>query len=429
MRSHLVTILSLVTCLVLALCIGTAPAEEANADFLGKPFPDFTVTDTEGNTFTLSEALKDHEAVVINLWATWCAPCGREFPFLNEAYAKYGDRVSFIALSVEREDTAEKIAGYREERGISLPMGRDESGLFRYIHGTGIPATIVVDRFGNAVFYHARAFASGKQVERVLDMFLGDGYTETTVLKEIPRETSTQAFPVSAARAVYPDSGNFKKIMIYSDAFSKPVGGYIVEEDPVRLRIEVAADDDVANMVFVDGFQEKNLETVNLLDPERGVYTYDQRMPGPSDKQAYASVALYENSATETSDKSVTVLLFRDEESVGKLMDEIKAAGYEGSRWEYAEADEKAENKPRIYIVHVLDQNNNPVREVSVNFCTDTSCTLKESDWNGTITFTGDPDVYHVTIVDAPDGYSWDEDYELYTPREYGEWVLRVRKD
>ena len=39
-----------------------AAAETADADFLGKPFPDFTVTDTEGNTFTLSEALKDHKA-------------------------------------------------------------------------------------------------------------------------------------------------------------------------------------------------------------------------------------------------------------------------------------------------------------------------------------------------------------------------------
>ena len=35
----------------------------------------------------------------------------------------------------------------------------------------------------------------------------------------------------------------------------------------------------------------------------------------------------------------------------------------------------------------------------------------------------------HVTIVDAPDGYSRDENYEMYTACVYGEWVLRVRKD
>ena len=49
----------------LVLCVSIAAAE-ATKGFLGKPFPDFTVTDSEGKTFTLSEALKDHEAVLIN---------------------------------------------------------------------------------------------------------------------------------------------------------------------------------------------------------------------------------------------------------------------------------------------------------------------------------------------------------------------------
>ena len=91
--------------------------------------------------------------------------------------------------------------------------------------------------------------------------------------------------------------------------------------------------------------------------------------------------------------------------------------------------DEKAENKQQAYLVHVVDQDGKPVEGVTVNYCTDVSCVPKESDENGLITFTGAPDAYHVTIVDAPDGYSWDEGYEMYTAREYGEWVLRVKKD
>ena len=49
--------------LALALFLAVSAAAEGDSSFLGKPFPDFTVTDTEGNTFTLSEKLKDHEAV------------------------------------------------------------------------------------------------------------------------------------------------------------------------------------------------------------------------------------------------------------------------------------------------------------------------------------------------------------------------------
>ena len=95
------------TCAVMMMTLwtGTATAEEEkNTDFLGKPFPDFSVTDTEGKTFTLSEALKDHQAAMIVFWATWCGPCEREFPYLEEVYQKYGDRVAFIALNEEKRD-------------------------------------------------------------------------------------------------------------------------------------------------------------------------------------------------------------------------------------------------------------------------------------------------------------------------------------
>ena len=77
----------------------------------------------------------------------------------------------------------------------------------------------------------------------------------------------------------------------------------------------------------------------------------------------------------------------------------------------------------------MADQDGRPVEGVSVSFCTDSTCVPKESDESGTITFTGAPEIYHVQIIDAPDGYSWDENYEMYTTREYGEWVLRIRKN
>ena len=434
MKKRFCGIAALVTCVMLAmlaLSAGTAVSESAG--LLGTPFPDFTAADTEGTPFTLSEALKNHEAVLINFWASWCGPCGAEFPVLNDVYGKYGDRVAFIALSIEENDTMEAIEAYRAERGLSIPMGRDEGEkLYQVTSATVIPVTVVVDRFGNTVFYQEGIFQSENDLARVLDTFLGDGYTETAVLNGIPKDTSTRAFPVSAARALYPDSGDCRKITLYADALEQPRTGYIVPGDSVRVRIEIAADDNVESMIYVDTVTSGMPYVVDLLDPERGVYVYDQRVPDPTDDALYVNVGLFDMNNPVDDDRTVMLLLFRNEESIGKLADQLKEMNYGEVRWEYADAEEKAENTentPQAYVVHVVDQDSNPVGEVTVNFCTDTSCVPKESDGQGTIVFTGEPAAYHVTIIDAPEGYSWDENFEMYTTREYGEWILRVRKD
>ena len=208
----------------------------------------------------------------------------------------------------------------------------------------------------------------------------------------------------------------------------KPIAGYIIPEDSVRLRIEVAADDDVVNMTLMDLNTGAATDVLSLLDPERSIYLYDQKLAGPEDEETCVQVQLYNRTVDDESiDRQCIVFLFPDEESINKLVEEMKAVTSGEVSWEYAD-DTKAVTA-QAYILHVVDQENNPVGEVSVNFCTDTACVPRESDENGTVTFTGEPDVYHVQIIDVPDGYSWDEDYEMYTTREYGEWVLRVRKD
>ena len=64
-----------------------------------------------------------------------------------------------------------------------------------------------------------------------------------------------------------------------------------------------------------------------------------------------------------------------------------------------------------------------------VAFCTDTSCILQQSDDNGTISFNGTPDIYHLQLLKVPEGYSFDSDFEVYTEKVYEEWLLRIRKE
>ena len=173
--------------LMLALLVPLTPASAESSGPItpGGTFPDFTV-ETTGGTFTLSEALREKDAVLLIFWATWCGPCVHEFPFIQQVYEAHGDRLAVVALSVEPTDTMEVIAGFAEEHGLTFPMGRDEPSLFYRTGEAGIPTPVVIDRFGTVCYLQAGAMPDADHAARLVEPFLGDGYTESLVLDGIP---------------------------------------------------------------------------------------------------------------------------------------------------------------------------------------------------------------------------------------------------
>ncbi len=413
--------------ILLALCFSTAAAEDENV--LGRPFPDFSVTDTEGNTFTLSEALKDHEAVLINIWATWCQPCEVEMPFLNEAYAQYGDRVAFIALSCEADDTLELIEAYRRDHGIAFPMGRDEnSALDQYLGGGGIPKTVIVDRFGNAAFLRVGSFMSAGEVTRAIAFFLGSDYVETVPLTKIPQDASTCAYPASAATAVIVENENARPVTFYLGEETEPVTAWVIYDDTARLRLEAAASDNPASLICYDYGLFAFFDLPDLFDPQRGAFVYEAPMPGEEAEIRVSYVCLVE-SGLEDAEALAGIYLIAGDEVIDDMADMISAAGHTVT-WEYAEPEDAEEAAPPdAYILYIVDQNGAPVPGMIVNFCTDTACIPQKADDEGVIAFNGEPDVYHVQLLKAPEGYSFDADFEMFAGPAYGEWAVRIRKD
>lgn len=417
--------------LVLALFAVSAAAE--NVDILGKPLPEFTVEDTDGNTFTVSEALKDHKAVLINIWATWCPPCRGEFPDLNEVYQQYRDRVSFIALSSEPNDTIPVIADFRKEMGLTIPMGREEgTGLASYLNVTGIPTTVIVDRFGNAVFMQSGAFSGAEEVKRLLDAFLGEKYTETKVLDRIPGDTATRALPVSAARGMHVDNEGARRAVIHSffdylDNLNWDYEVYVLNDSTARLHFEIAASDNPAGMaVYCDNVMH---EISSLLDAEKNIYVLEYPMPGEEAEQHYSLVALADRYNADD-EGSRQIILLESEKYMDELLDEIRGLGAT-AEWEYAEdkQEQAAAAATDAYILHMTDQYGEPVSGVMANFCTDAACNTMVSDEKGIITVSGAPENYHVQLLKVPEGYSFDNEFEMNTGTAYGEWTILIRKD
>ena len=409
---------------VLMLCLGAASADTGFE--LGKPFMDFTAADTEGNTFTLSEALKDHEAVLLNIWATWCGPCQSEFPDLEKAYQQYKDKVAFIALSYDDGDTNEKIAAFKEEYNLTFPMGRDEgSALYNYVAQYGVPTTVVIDRFGNTGFLRLGSFNTAEEVGNVLDRYLGDDYTETAVLTKIPKKGTTRAYPVSA-RALYVDNENVKKFHFTLSGADKPLPVYVVNDQTAHLRFTISSADDAADMMYYDDAKVARVDLPDILDAQRNAFAYDQALESPEGVPYL--YGLYYNVGGDGDPDLMEFFLVEKEENLEDVAAYLRSMDYEVT-WEEAAEEPAQAPEQKAYVIHVLDQDGNPVPGAAVNFCTDAACTMAQGGEDGVITFDGAPENYHVQILRVPEGYSFDQAFELYTGETYGEWVLHVAND
>ena len=414
---------------ILLLCLACAAALAEDDTLLGQPFPDFTATDTQGNAFTLSQALKTHRAAVVNLWATWCPPCRKEFPLLDKAWAHYADRVAFIALSTEPKDTLEVIEAYRQENGLALPMGRDEGlALKNYVDAGGVPVTLVVDRFGNVAYVQVGAFSHENEIYRVLDACLGDDYAETVTMTEVPRDSATKALPLFATRALRLENEGARRVVFHLGGDYKPLEAWVIDGGVAHLRLEPGPDDDPGALDYYNSFSHGLLTLADLLDAQSGVYTCEQPVEG------FCVAVLVGDDEALNDDEVINgnltrLFLINSEANIQPLADLLTRLGYGDVTWAWEEATAEAEAEaPGAYRLHAMDQFGAPVKGVIVKFCTDTSCTMRKSDAGGVITFDGAPDVYHVELLSVPDGYGFDEGFELYTDRTYGEWVLRVRK-
>jgi len=152
--------------------------ESAVASKVGQKMPEITVYITDNSIFRLSSVLAEKKIVVVNLWASWCGPCEKEFPLLQEAYEQYKDYVEIIALSLEQSDKLDIIREYAERIGLTFPMGRDVNySVFASLdlgHSYSIPTTFFVDNSGKIVYSHVGRFNDLKEITDLFDQFIGD---------------------------------------------------------------------------------------------------------------------------------------------------------------------------------------------------------------------------------------------------------------
>lgn len=136
----------------------------AQAEVLEGMAPDFTLKSRSGENVKLSELRG--EVVMINFWASWCAPCRQEMPLLEDMYNKYND-LGFVLLGVNVEEDSSKASELLREVPVSFPVlydtTNDVTKLYKVV---AMPSTVMVDRDGNMRYLH-RGYLPGYEEEYI----------------------------------------------------------------------------------------------------------------------------------------------------------------------------------------------------------------------------------------------------------------------
>jgi cytochrome c biogenesis protein CcmG, thiol:disulfide interchange protein DsbE len=139
-------------CLMLA-ALAALPACVPERVEVGREAPAYSGTSSHGETISLRD-LKG-EVVLVNIWATWCAPCRREMPALEEMYRQLaGEGLRVIAVSIDEPGADREIEAFVRELGLSFTIVHDaDKRIVRTFQTIGVPETFLIGRDGTLLHH------------------------------------------------------------------------------------------------------------------------------------------------------------------------------------------------------------------------------------------------------------------------------------
>jgi peroxiredoxin len=154
---------------IILLLLGAAVVYTLYANFtkdtkqkvaVGGQAPDFALVDMQGNKHRLSEYRG--QGVFLNFWGTWCPPCKKEMPYINNQYHQYKDKgVQVLTVDIQESELA--VNQFADRLKLDFPIMIDTDKEVMNTYGIDpLPATFLIDKNGKVVQYYTGALTEDK---------------------------------------------------------------------------------------------------------------------------------------------------------------------------------------------------------------------------------------------------------------------------
>lgn len=137
------------------------PASKSGGDpLIGHPAPEFSLAMLRSSTGTGKLSLSNFKgkAVILNFWASWCAPCTEESPLLERTWEQVqAQSKDVVFVGIDFQETSSAASGFIQQYGITYPIVLDANGAVANKYGiTSLPDTIFIDKNGTVISKESR---------------------------------------------------------------------------------------------------------------------------------------------------------------------------------------------------------------------------------------------------------------------------------
>lgn len=140
--------------------------------FAGSAIPQVTLTDPSGAMIDLGQmgGANDKRPILLNLWATWCAPCVVEMPLLDDLAGEMADDVQVLTVSEDLQGAKAVTPFFEESKFANLPqwMDPDNNLAFEFGGGAVLPLTVLYSADGEEIWRVIGGYDWGSEEARAM---------------------------------------------------------------------------------------------------------------------------------------------------------------------------------------------------------------------------------------------------------------------